>query len=196
MVSGRKLEFDREQTLQRAMELFWERGYERTGMNDLLEHLSIGRQSLYNTFGNKRQLFLQALDLYGQRVTSKVVDDLERPGSPKARIVEVLTNLESWVTGDSAWGCLYCNTMAEFGAVDPEAAAIINRYYARQEEAYYRAILAAQDSGEISKELDARGVAQMFINTARGLSLLSRQATDKADVAKRVVHQARTLIDA
>ena len=196
MVSGRRPEFDRERILQRAMELFWERGYERTGLSELLSHLGIGRQSLYNTFGNKRKLFLEALDLYGRSITTRVVRVLGGPGSPRAQILEALSGLEDWATGGSSWGCLYCNTMAEFGPTDPEAAAIIDRYYDRQEEAYYRAVLAAQDCGEVAVELDARGVARMFINTARGLSLLSRHGDTKADVVKSVVAQARALIAA
>lgn len=178
----------------RAMELFWAKGYERTGVSELLDHLGIARQSLYNTFGNKRQLFLQALDLYGRSATTYLTSTLESPGSPRKRILEALENLEEWASRTNSKGCLFCNTMAEFGATDSEATAVIEKYFQRQEEAYYRAILAGQDRKEFSKELDARGVARMLVNTARGLSLATRHGQNRKGVAKSVVQQARLLL--
>ena len=73
---GRPKEFDREEALQKAMELFWARGYEGTGMRELLQHMGIGRQSLYDTFGDKRSLFIEALKCYNRCVTQAIVDQL------------------------------------------------------------------------------------------------------------------------
>ena len=61
---ARTREFDREEALDRAMHVFWDKGYEATSLSDLLDAMGIARQSLYDTFGDKHALFLEALDRY------------------------------------------------------------------------------------------------------------------------------------
>ena len=61
---ARRKEFDRDEALHKAMEVFWSRGYEATSVGDLVEHMGINRQSLYDTFGDKHSLYLAALDRY------------------------------------------------------------------------------------------------------------------------------------
>ncbi|WP_246772684.1 TetR/AcrR family transcriptional regulator [Paenibacillus polymyxa] len=61
---SRSKEFDETEVLDKAMQLFWEQGYEKTSMTDLVKHMGIHRRSLYDTFGDKHTLFLMALDRY------------------------------------------------------------------------------------------------------------------------------------
>ncbi len=70
---ARHKEFDQDEALQKAMEAFWARGYEATSMQDLVEHMGINRQSLYDTFGDKHSLFLKALDRYHEVETRKLL---------------------------------------------------------------------------------------------------------------------------
>ncbi len=65
-VMGRSKEFEERVVLQKAMELFWKQGYEKTSLSDLVEHMGIHRRSLYDTFGDKHTLFLKAIDLFGE----------------------------------------------------------------------------------------------------------------------------------
>ena len=71
--------FDEDVVLDRAVELFWDQGYEATSISDLEEHLGVGRQSLYNTFGDKRELFVQALQRYASQNRDKLVAALGEP---------------------------------------------------------------------------------------------------------------------
>src|SRR6267378_420333 len=80
---ARHKEFDRDETLQKAMEVFWSRGYEAASIQDLVTHMGINRQSLYDTFGDKHALYLLALDRYLEVESRKVFELLERPGSVK-----------------------------------------------------------------------------------------------------------------
>ena len=80
-MAGRKLAFEREIALSNAMDLFWEKGYHGTGLTELLKRMGIKRQSLYNTFGSKRRLFLEAIAYYGQTVVKTLEMDLLQPGS-------------------------------------------------------------------------------------------------------------------
>ncbi len=66
MTRGPQKQFDTEVALTKAMEVFWEHGYEATSLSALLKNMGIGKKSLYDTFGNKRSLFLKALEYYAR----------------------------------------------------------------------------------------------------------------------------------
>src|SRR5207245_10219711 len=83
---ARQKEFDRDEVLHKAMEACWTRGYERASIQDLVKQMGINRQSIYDTFGDKHSLFLQALDRYREIQSRKVFDVLERPGSVKKNL--------------------------------------------------------------------------------------------------------------
>src|SRR5918999_5563657 len=78
---ARPKSFDEEAVLDQAVQLFRERGYEGTSLADLEAHLGLGRQSLYNSFGDKHALFLKALDLYRREVGEPGVSRLNAPGA-------------------------------------------------------------------------------------------------------------------
>ncbi len=80
-MKGRPREFDREEALGQAMDLFWSQGYEATGVADLCDRMGLGRQSLYNTYGDKESLFAEALEHYDRVQLQPMVDALESPGS-------------------------------------------------------------------------------------------------------------------
>src|ERR1700730_2144482 len=77
---ARQKEFDRDEVLHKAMEVFWSRGYEASSIQDLVKRMGINRQSLYDTFGDKHTLYLQALDRYREVEGRKIVELLEQPG--------------------------------------------------------------------------------------------------------------------
>ena len=92
---ARPREFDETKALDCAVELFRQQGYEATSVRDLTEHMQISRQSLYNTFGDKHQLFLSALDRYRDQ---SVAAFLEVLGGPDASLPEIQTVFENLVT--------------------------------------------------------------------------------------------------
>ena len=67
---ARSKEFDEKQALRKAMELFWQQGYEKTSMQELVDYMGIHRRSIYDTFGDKRTLFLSALSYYEELITT------------------------------------------------------------------------------------------------------------------------------
>ena len=81
MKAGRPKAFDETEVIERAMDVFWLKGYEATGLTELLECMGISRQSLYDTFGNKRGLFLRVIDHYRSTQLSLALGLLEREGS-------------------------------------------------------------------------------------------------------------------
>ena len=174
MASGRHREFDRAEALDRAMHVFWDQGYEATGLTVLLDRMGIGRQSLYDTFGSKRALFEEALDLYGKTVLGAMIERLNAPGSPLANISAVLDMIEGNATTRAGVGCFLANSVAEFGCGEPEMTAALLRRVKAVESAFRRALKRAQDAGEMDGAADLRSLARSLTTTIFGCSLMIR----------------------
>ena len=91
---GRPREFKEQEALSQAMEVFWHKGYEGTSVQDLLEGMGINRGSMYDTFGDKRTLFLKAVEYYRSHVVSRLVAKLAVPGSPLGNIRRTLSDVD------------------------------------------------------------------------------------------------------
>src|SRR5256714_15658440 len=103
---ARPKEFDRDEALQKAMEVFWSRGYEAASINDLVKHMGINRQSLYDTFGDKHALYLQALDRYREVEGRKMFELLEQPGSVKKSLRQLFEGtVEKALCDEQRRGC-------------------------------------------------------------------------------------------
>ncbi len=111
---ARQKEFDRDEVLHRAMEVFWMRGYEGTSIQDLVKYMGINRQSIYDTFGDKHTLFLQSLDRYREIQSRKVFDVLERPGSVKKNLRQLFEEVVARaLSAEGRRGCFVGNSMSE-----------------------------------------------------------------------------------
>jgi TetR/AcrR family transcriptional repressor of nem operon len=105
-VAGRPRSFDEDQVLDRAMLLFWKKGYEATGLSELEQATGLGRQSLYGAFGDKRALFLRIVERYFERILKpSVVDVLDAPGSGRANIESIFKQWESVAEAPDFHGC-------------------------------------------------------------------------------------------
>src|SRR4051794_15823962 len=111
---SRHKEFNREQALHKAMEAFWSRGYEATSIEDLVKHMGINRQSLYDTFGDKHALYLQALERYREVESRKLFELLERRSPVKLVLRQLFTGVvERSLSGAERRGCFMSNAMSE-----------------------------------------------------------------------------------
>lgn len=191
---GRPREFDRDQALDKAMDLFWTQGYEATGMKDLLQHMGIGRQSLYDTFGDKRSLFLEAVEHYNRYVTQIIVDQLEAEGSPLENIRKMLNGCAKQVSDGNCRGCLLTNTLVELAPHDNEVADASRRVLSRIETAFRRALERASADGELPASADIRALARFFTSTMQGIVVFGKASVSRAAV-KDVVKTALSVLD-
>jgi TetR/AcrR family transcriptional repressor of nem operon len=190
MTRGPDKQFDREEVLDRAMELFWQHGYEATGMAALLEHMGIGRQSLYDTFGDKRSLFLEAVKRYAGLVLGPILAQLRAPGSPMGNVRKVL---QMWQTmaSESHPGCLVGNSLAEFGAEDPDLAALLRGCVKTVEDAFCETLTRAREQGELKSKLAPRDLARTLVTASQGVALLTKTKPDRElgrSVARAALH--------
>jgi TetR/AcrR family transcriptional repressor of nem operon len=177
---ARHKEFDRDEALQKAMEVFWARGYEAASIQGLVEHMGINRQSLYDTFGDKHALFLQSLDRYHEVETRKLFELLERPGSVRKALRQLFTGVvEGSLCGKERRGCLMNNAMSELAGRCEATAAKTCRNMAVIEDAFYRALLRGKKDGELTGVREPRAVARFLYSSFQGLVLMSKATRDR-----------------
>jgi len=177
---GRPREFDVEQALRRAMEVFWQQGYEATSVQDLLDAMGINRGSMYDTFGDKHALFTAALDHYARTVTGCLEADLAGPGSPIGNIRKVLASMAECCSRERCPGCLAAHAAVELGARDARVRTAARGILARIEKAFQRALRLAVEAGELSRGADTRAQARFLNATLQGLVVLGRTGPPRA----------------
>ncbi len=156
------------------MDLFWSQGYEATGMTELCDTMGLGRQSLYNTFGDKESLFCEALYQYRSKRLRPMVDLLTSPGSGLENVTRVLDAWEEKAKTGVNSGCMMANSIAEFGMRDPKLAKTLGSMLGEMEDAFFQALSRAQEDGELSEGRDPRTLARLLTTMGQGLSMVGK----------------------
>lgn len=177
---ARTKEFDREAVLDRAMRLFWRQGYEATSMQDLVEAMGIGRQSLYDTFGDKRGLYLAAVERYARVEGGPLFAPLAEPGAAKDAIRRTFAGLVEIALRDGKLGCLSVNAAVERAACDPDIARWVAANLAAGERGLRLALERAQALGEIGPHSNPQALARFLFSAIQGLRVTAKATTDRA----------------
>ncbi|HVW96781.1 MAG TPA: TetR/AcrR family transcriptional regulator [Mucilaginibacter sp.] len=192
---ARNKDFDESEVLKKAICLFWDKGYNGTSMQDLVDGLGISRSSLYDTFGDKRQLYMKALEVYQQGYGSQLCTLISAAPSAKAAIRNLLEMMVNDLLGDEQRkGCFMVNAGIELGAHDTEVGALICQNELQLEQAFLKAIQQGQESGEIDPQKDPQALARFLGNTVKGLQVSVKSTTDRA-FFDDVIHTALTILD-
>jgi AcrR family transcriptional regulator len=195
LAMARPREFDVDEALDRATEVFWARGYEATSVQDLVDALGVNRASLYATFGDKAQLFSAVIDRYRENVSTLIADALAPParGTEAVRAwFMALIRMATQLGGPR--GCLLVGALNSCSTVpDPlrdQVIAGIRASTDRLQEALAR-------DPEIVAHEDVRALARFFAAEGHGLAVLARAGVRRqelesaAEVALRVVELRR-----
>jgi len=177
---ARHKEFNRDEALRKAMEVFWSQGYEAASISELVRMMGIKRQSLYDTFGDKHTLYLEALDLYHRVECRKMIELLERPGPVRKTLRRLFQSvIEESLCGQARRGCFIGNAMSELAGRCPETAAKACGNMASFEEALYRTLLRGKKNGEIENGRDLRAIARFLYSSLQGLQLMAKAMQDR-----------------
>jgi TetR/AcrR family transcriptional repressor of nem operon len=172
---SRSKSFDEGAVLDQAVELFQERGYEGTSLADLETHLGLGRQSLYNAFGDKQTLFLKALERYHRAVSEGALAQLHAPDAGLAAIRAFFqSSVKSLTTPGPRRACLVANTILERGSQDPDALLRCNHARADLERGLRRSLAQAKTRGEVAPDLDVEATATLLVIQSYGLNVLAK----------------------
>jgi TetR/AcrR family transcriptional repressor of nem operon len=187
--------FDIDGTLDKAMRLFWTRGYEATSVRALVDAMGINRGSLYDTFGGKRELFLATLRRYDEHNRRARLRTVERDHSPKGAIEALFAGWIDIVREDpERSGCFLTNTALELAVHDREVGNLVARSQQETEAFFLRVIETGQTAGEIPLSMDAPRTARTLLAALIGLLVLARSRPD-AGVLQSIADGALAMLE-
>ncbi len=191
---GRPRDFDETEVLAHATDLFWRQGYDSTSLSDLLEHMRISRQSLYNTFGGKEELFHRALEHYIETRMAPALAGLEAPDADLRSIeahLEVMA-CESTAPGSPRRGCLMVNTLVELSTQNRAVSNVMKRFTARLEKAMLNGLRGGEQAGQLKPDLRLQDAAGFLATAAQGMMVVCKAGASR----KQQQATARLALDA
>jgi TetR/AcrR family transcriptional repressor of nem operon len=171
---ARPKEFDQEKALRKAIRLFSQQGFAATSTDDLMRAMDIGRQSMYDTFGDKRALFLKALKMYVTESIHSITVELERPGSALAAVRNALMTFAQRKDLSSAEGCMGLNAICEFGQRDADVTRISRDAAHVLRQTLMDVLTRAKKQGEISSDASLDSMADFFESTLAGIRMAAK----------------------
>lgn len=183
-------QFEREDVLEKAMQAFWQRGYDGTSMKDLIACMGLNPGSIYAAFGDKKTLFCESLDLYDAQ-TRELLARYEASCTPRNAILAVFESLVDDVkSGRSRKACFLINSIVEAAPKDEKIEQMTNVGLANFEDFFRRMIVAGQGSGEIPEALDINKTARILIALVIGGRVLGRGHLNEIEIQDYLDHAA------
>jgi TetR/AcrR family transcriptional regulator, transcriptional repressor for nem operon len=182
--------FQEEEVLEKAMQVFWKKGYNATSMEDLVTGMGINRASLYDTFGDKKQLFLKILAFYQNQSNRNIqaVMALKKP-SPKAQLVAFVEFLmdESLEESQEPRGCLLANATSEMALLDPDICQFVTNNVHSFEQTFENLIREGQAVGEFKAPISSEHAATFLSNFLYGVRTVSKTKPDATKMRESLV---------
>ena len=176
---ARPKEFDVDEALQSALEVFWRKGYAATSMQDLVAGMGIQKASLYATFGDKHQLYLTALRRYQQQTFEELTAHLAGATSPLAAIREFVDEVFEHTAKDGRKGCLCVNANIELAPHDGDVAELLRQHHERMETLLAATLERARSLGEIARKADPRSLATFLLGVVVAINVLGKQRASR-----------------
>ncbi len=175
----RPIEYDRDDVLHKAMQLFWANGFEQTSVRDVLDTTGFNRHSLYEEFGGKDGLFKAVLTHYRQHIISEVIEPLLGKDSDLETIRKIFKDRADF--DQQGKGCLLSNTATIKQSMDEELYSIIKAYNRKVEKAFEYCITNAQKKNQIPKNKDAKLLSRYIATVLHGLSPMCKLGITKKE---------------
>lgn len=186
---ARPVSFDREQVLERATAVFWERGFCETSMSQLVDATRLQPGSLYAAFRSKEGLFLEALDHYAERSREQMRASIEAAEDPLQGIRDVFTGLPVGSGMEARRGCLLVNSVLEAGRLNPAVQARVKSHLAKVEAIFRNALERAQANGALAPGKSPAKAAKFLMTTLWGLRVLGGTGASRQS-ARDVIDEA------
>ena len=165
------------------MRLFWRKGYAATSVEDLTETLHLSRSSLYDTFGDKRTLFLEALKFYSERVLDATAQTLNESPSPIAGIQKVFDDIIASVGSETgALGCFMVNSVAELVPYDPDVTEIARTYSESIQKLFVAVLTQAKSQNMLTEKQTPQQLAAYVFNMIQGIRILIKSGATRKQV--------------
>jgi len=175
---ARYKEFEESVVLDKAMKLFWEQGYEKTSMTDLVKHMGIHRRSLYDTFGDKHSLFLKAMDRFRTKINSESAG-IVKGSETSVEALQLIFSYMIYGNEDSPSGCLMVNSAVELAMRDVDVDSKATESFTLAEQMFKDIILWGQKNEELNLDYDAGVLAEHLNVVGIGLRAMARTSIPK-----------------
>jgi TetR/AcrR family transcriptional repressor of nem operon len=171
--------FDEQQVLEKAVDLFWRKGYHATSMQDLVDNLGINRASLYGTYGDKKQLFERALSCYQTGNTTFIKSFLSAQPDVKTGIQQLFNYvIEQATSNGERRGCFVVNTTTEMATKDAQIAATLRENQLAFEATLHEYLRTGQQEGQLSKKLNLHHISGLLYTLFVGIQVVSKTEPD------------------
>lgn len=177
---ARTRQFNPEQALEKAVQVFWDRGYSDTSMDDLVKATGVSRYGFYGTFGSKFDLFEKVMERYAHGVMAHQAAGLRGPGAGLAEIRSYFDNLLSMPEADlRGRGCLLATTAVEVAPHDKRVAKLVRRYFDQMAKVLENALRNAVKAGDLEiPSSEIPGKALLLTGAMQGLAVMARAGFD------------------
>jgi TetR/AcrR family transcriptional regulator, transcriptional repressor for nem operon len=173
--------FDTDTVLNKAMELFWKKGYHGASINDLVEVTGLSRSSLYATFEDKHKLYVAALRHYQSLQKKGLTDELDKQSSARKKIEVIFRVYREAILHDAPGkGCFMVNTATEMTNQNKELAKIVGSDFEGMDELFYALVKQGQSDGDISKKQKPRILAHYLFSSYLGMRVSGQAKRDRA----------------
>jgi len=190
-MAGRPRKAEPEVALTAAMNAFWTKGYEATSMSDLTEATGLHKASLYQTFGDKHQLFVSALKLYFNKTAKAQKDSRNGEENPiKAIKASVDSTIDQCAEGK---GCLAVNSLIEIAPFDAEIDRILKQFRQRLDKHLASLVDEAKKKKLVAKSIDTKEAVRLISVFLHGLSA-NMASGMSANKARGLLHDQLDLV--
>ena len=184
---GRPIEFDKDEVLEKAMHVFWQKSFESASLQDLIEAMDLSKSSFYQSFTSKQDLYLKCLDNYQNKQIANLIENLAKAKSSKEFIEGMFAEVIATANIESGkFGCFLLNATNEFPFGDVNLSPFINKSFQKMEVVWQIAIKQAQEEGDIPAEKDASALASYLLSSMTGLRTMIKAGTSPQSLRKIV----------
>jgi TetR/AcrR family transcriptional regulator, transcriptional repressor for nem operon len=184
---ARNREFEPKEALEKAMLVFWQKGYTDTSIDDLVDATGVSRYGLYSEFGSKHGLFLASLDHYQDTAVNAYFGIVEQSGAGLAEIKLYFDTLLTWYSEPAGnLGCLMCNSATEVAPHDKSVQTKVQVALNRMTSGFTTALTNAQARGEIANNRDVKQSADFLTGILLGASVMVRSGASKEMISNAI----------
>ncbi|NWC75406.1 TetR/AcrR family transcriptional regulator [Pseudomonas sp. P7759] len=185
--------FDRDQVLQQAIRVFCDKGFAAASTEELMQAMGLSRQSMYNTFGDKRQLYLQAMAEYQRNGVDDLIGRLNQGQTPLQAIHDTLQSFATRALREGTAGCMGVNAICEFGQEDEEINRLTTHSAERLRDALERALGRAREQGQLAPGTDLSGACDFLMATLSGMKIAGKGGATVEQLGNIAVFAIRAL---
>lgn len=183
---NRPRQYDREEILATTTNLFWEKGYEATSMNEIVAHTKVNKFSIYNEFGGKEELFQACIDYYMLNPSSFVREILSKKPLGLSNIEKFFDHKIRNASSQADKGCLIFNSVMESGVLNEKTNAQVNAIIIEMKRLFYRCLKAAQERKEIGSNKECKELANYLACFTFGLVNIGMKGANEKELRKMV----------